>query len=220
MNEHASVFLHLQDSVRRLVVIADFCPDAQLFAGFHSGNGKEVHIPAQHSVMEEGGFVGQNDLVPGGIDLLDIDRPAHGNPQSLSLPDRIVGDSLVGAQTVSILVHKVSLPGDGAVSFASVFLDKVSVMTVGHEADLLGIGLLSHRQLRLKGDPADLILGVVTQRHQSPLQLFLGELVEHIGLILRRVNCSFYGKASVGQMHNMGVVTGGNQVRLHDLRGV
>ena len=38
------------------MVIAYFCPCAELFAGRHAGNGEEVYIPDQHSIAEESGL--------------------------------------------------------------------------------------------------------------------------------------------------------------------
>ena len=90
-------------------------------------------------------------------------------------------------------------------------------MAVRHETDFLRIGLLCHRQPRFQGDPPDFLLGVVSEGHQGGGQLLLGKFIEHISLILGGMPGFFDSVTAVCQTDDMGIVTGGNIVRLHDL---
>ena len=90
-------------------------------------------------------------------------------------------------------------------------------MSVRHEADLLGIGLLGHGQADLLRDPADLLLGVVPQGHEGRGELVLAEPVEHVGLVLGGMQGLFDRVSAVIQADDVGVVAGGDAVRFHDL---
>ena len=93
-------------------MVADLCFCGDLLPRIHAGNREKIDIPAQDFTAEQGGLVGQDDLVGIGPDLLDIDGVPEGNPETLALPDRVVRDALMRAQIVPLFVHKTAGPRD------------------------------------------------------------------------------------------------------------
>ena len=70
------------------------------------------------------------------------------------------------------------------------------------------------------GHGAHLLLGISGQRHQGAGQLFLCQAVEHIRLVLLRVDGGLYRIAAVGHLYHTGVMTGGNEICLQYLHEI
>ena len=141
-----------------------------------------------------------------------------------------MGDALVHAQAVSVFVDEPAGGGDAPcffsrrlldrLSFTYIGLQKIGIVTVGHEADLLGVGLVRDGEAGLLRDAADVVLAVAAEGHEGRGQLLLAEAAEHVGLVLGGVPGGFDGIAAAGEPHDVGIVACGDVVRLHDLRGV
>ena len=221
------------------MVIADFCPCAELFAGSHAGDGEKIHIAHIYDSAEQSRLVGENNFICAGPDLFDIDGPSQGYSQAFALSDGVMRDALVCTQHISCLVYKI--PGTGymkerrgggitrafrgagrslRIFFTCVILDEIGVMAVGHKADFLGIGLVSHGKRGLLRNLPNLVFGVAAQGHESRRQLFLRQLIEHIGLVLGGIVGFFDGIPAVFQLHDVSIVAGCHIVRLHDPGGI
>ena len=94
--------------------------------------------------------------------------------------------------------------------------DEVGIVTVCHEADFLGIGLVRHGQSGFLSKDPYLFLAVSAKGHESLRQLFLCELVEHVSLILGGMLCLFDSIPAVFQTYQAGIVACGHIVSLQD----
>ena len=118
-------------------------------------------------------------------------------------------------QDLALFICKKALSRD--LSFV-MFLDKVRIGPLRYKADLLGICFGYCRQVSGACDPSDLLFGQISQGHDGPLQLVLGQSAEHVGLILQRVRPFSDGKSSVFHPDNRGIVACGHIVRMHPVR--
>ena len=75
----------------------------------------------------------------------------------------------------------------GAVLCRCLALDEARVVAVGHEADLLALGLVGDGQPALPGDGADARLVEPADGEEGGLELRLGEAEEEVGLVLGAV---------------------------------
>ena len=91
-------------------------------------------------------------------------RFSKGDIQSFSLSDRVAGDSLVASEHFTVFVHKIALRHFSL----TVFVDKSRIIVIIHKADLLRILFVCSRKSDLFCHGTDLILGVLTYRHQGP----------------------------------------------------
>ena len=81
---------------------------------------------------------------------------------------------------MALPVHKVP----GLQGHMAVFLQKRRVVPAGDKADVLAVGLAGVQQPRLAGAFPDGGLVIVPHRQQQVGQLALGQLIEHIALVL------------------------------------
>ena len=70
---------------------------------------------------------------------------------------------------------------------ATAACDESRVVAVGHEADVLALGLFRRDEAVGAGHLAHLVLGQLAQRKQHVGERVLGEVVQHVALILSRV---------------------------------
>jgi hypothetical protein len=88
------------------------------------------------------------------------------------------------AQHAAVHVHDLAgIGGAGAQ-----FLDHGGVIAVGHEADVLAVGLVGHRKPVFRGERAGFGLGgEVAQREAQEIELFLRGGEQEIGLVARGI---------------------------------
>ena len=67
------------------------------------------------------------------------------------------------------------------------FPNDFRVIAIGHEADVLAVGLQGHRQSEFGGDLAHLGFGQATQREAQIVELRLGRREQEIALVARRI---------------------------------
>ena len=106
----------------------------------------------------------------------------------------------------TIFIHKVS-------AFRNTFgfpLDKSGIIIIRNKADLHAVLLLCHGETTVLGDLSHLILRVITDGHQRLGKLELGQVVERVGLVLRRRHGIADRVTSVRQLADPGIVTGRN----------
>ena len=65
--------------------------------------------------------------------------------------------------------------------------DKGGIVPVGHKADVLALVLLGIDKPLLGGHGPDLVLGQPAQGEQAVAELVLGQVIQHIALVLLRV---------------------------------
>ena len=91
---------------------------------------------------------------------------------------------------------------------AGVLLHKLHIISVRHKADVLAVVLAGVDEVHTLGQFAHVRLGHTAQRKQHMSQLVLRQVVEHIALILGRVQGFFQKPAAVFARFNAGVVAG------------
>ena len=123
------------------------------------------------------------DGVSLGIDLRDIASVSGRNSEPPALAERIVDDPLVAPQDIALRIHEIA----GRTLRAAVALDKAGVVAVRNKADILAVVLLGIPKTALRGDLTGLVLILVAERELNVSQLLLRQNIEHITLILGRV---------------------------------
>jgi hypothetical protein len=90
-------------------------------------------------------------------------------------------------------------------------LEEARGVAVGHEAQVVAVGLVGHGEAARGGLDPHLRLGARAQREQRPPQLPRLEDGEHVGLVLGRIDGAVQLDA-VGPRREPGVVAGGHRV--------
>ncbi len=103
--------------------------------------------------------------------------------------------------------------------FAGIVLDEVTVVTIHHEADVLGIVLPGIEKTILLGQRPYLVLAFVfAQRKGGMGQLLLTQEIEHIALVLLQIPGLLQKPASIFRvLLNPGVVTGDDEIAVQRL---
>ncbi len=89
----------------------------------------------------------------------------------------------MAAEHVTPCAHYIALSG----SERRPWLEIVPVIAVRDEAHPRAVGLFSLSQPEIPGYLPDLVLRHASEREHEPAELFLGERIEEIGLVLRLV---------------------------------
>ena len=104
----------------------------------------------------------------------------HRKSKSFSLSYGVVYDSLMSSNRIAMYVYKISRN-----RLKSCFILKITgVISIWHKAYILAIRLVSHHKSVVLCNFSDLRLAVLSNRHECPGELLLGEIVESICLIL------------------------------------
>ncbi len=170
--------------------------------------GDPVHIAGLQLVPVQILVLAQHHRVPQGVFGHHIIGVAAGNADAPALADGVALDAPVTAQDAAVHVHKV--PRLGAVT--GVLPDKPGVGAVGHEADVLAVGLLGVGKARSGGDGPHLLLGVLSQRQAQVAELVLAEGIEHIALVLLGGQSLFQQPAAVFAPGHPGIVAGDHEI--------
>lgn len=125
-------------------------------------------------------IIPQQDGVIGGVFPQDIDMLPGADAQTLALAGGVAGQALVTAQHMAVPVYKVA----GGQVYAAIFPEKMHIIPVGDEADVLTVGLVGIEQTRLTGTVSYSGLVVLPYGQQQVGKLVLRELVEDIALVL------------------------------------
>src|SRR5271169_3278801 len=105
-----------------------------------------------------------NPLV-GAADLDDVERRARGHAESLTLAHGEVVNAAVFAEDFSVCGHQVARGvGQSLALLSEVSVDEALVVATGHEANLLGVGLLRERESMMASEFANLGLGHIAER--------------------------------------------------------
>ena len=113
----------------------------------------------------------------------DIEGFRCGNTETTALADSVVDLTFVLAEDFTFFVNEVARFG----SLSGVLLDEGRIVTVRNEADILAVRFVSIDEALLLRDLTDFFLGVGTEREECVGKLILSHGVEHIALILGRV---------------------------------
>mgnify|MGYP000452965321 FL=1 len=108
-------------------------------------------------------------------------------PKALALAQRVTHRTVVGAHHLAALVQKIT----GGVALAGKALHKAGIVAVGHKADVLAVVFAGIDEMMLLGDGTYLGLVQGPQRQAHMSQLLLGEVVQHIALILALIQPLF-----------------------------
>ena len=136
-------------------------------------------------------------------------RVTHGQVQPFPLAYGIMRDSLVPAKHIALQVDKISLrhlhPG--------VRFYETGMVVVRYETDFLAVRLVGHLQSYIRSHPADFFLVVAAHGHQGVGQLFLGQVVQGVGLVLFRCHRSLKGISLVWEPADLGIMAGCDVIR-------
>ena len=82
----------------------------------------------------------------------------------------------------------------------TVLADESGVVLVGHEANLLAVGLFGHvPQSQLLGDAADFLLAILAHGKPQPGEHVRPDAPEHVGLVLARIETAAESGSAVGR---------------------
>ena len=174
--------------------------------------GRLCHIVQPVRVKSPGEDVlllSDDHLVRIGTDLRHHHPAAHGKAKASALSDGIMDDSLMAPENRAVLRHKITLHR----RLPCGPLDKARVILIRHKADLLAVRLVRHPKLQTGREFPDLFLCIGPHRHQRVGKLFLGQIVEGVGLVLGLRHAAAHGEAAVCQPGHPGVVPCGDIVR-------
>jgi hypothetical protein len=143
-----------------------------------------------------------------GPNVDDIARRPEGNAQTSALANRESLDS-------RMLSHDSSLEIDdraGGFPDGPAFAYESEVIVVGHEADILAVRLVVHRQTVLLRNSPDLSLGVAADREKHVRKQLAPESEQNIRLILGAVEGPRHAAGAIARLANASVMTGRNEV--------
>ena len=145
------------------MVIADFSKCFDLFRNiFHC---HKIQAVRPYCGRKQIFVASQNHFICLRTDLLYKYRFSKSNIQSFSLSDRVARDSFMASEHFAVFVHKITFR-----HFAlPIIIDKSRIIIIIHKTDLLRILFVCGRKSDLFCHGTDLILGVLTYRHQCPL---------------------------------------------------
>ena len=119
----------------------------------------------------------------GGVDRDDIERLARRHAQTPPLPDGEVDDAAVAAEHPPLAIDDLA----GLRGLRTQLRHHVLVAPVGHEADVLAVGLLRHVKPEGGGHRAHLVLGESAKREAHEVELLLGGGVKEVALVAAHV---------------------------------
>ena len=157
-------------------------------------DGDPVHLVGIDDAVKQVLLRAHRDGV--GLHILgaDIHRRTHGKAQALALADGIPHRAIVSAHLFAILVQKITC----RVMLAGEVLHEAGVIAVRHKADILAVVLAGIDEMLLFRDFTHFGLVQPPQRQAHMGQLLLGQVIEHIALILALVQPLFQQPAAGG----------------------
>src|SRR5581483_1250007 len=149
------------------------------------------------------------------LDLDDIERIPSGHAKSLALSDREVVNAGMLANDVTVRRHQFSRSvGKRLADFGKIGIKEPLVVSSGHKADFLRVGLLGDCQVVLVSQSADFRLCHPAEREDGVRELLLCEPKQKISLVLGMIRRALQQPApSVAVEFQSRVVAGREQVR-------
>ena len=157
-------------------------------------DGDPVHLVGIDDAVKQVFLRAHRDGV--GLHILgaDIHRRTHGKAKALALADGIPHRAIVSAYLFAVLVQKIAC----RVVLAGEVLHEAGVVAVRHKADILAVVLAGVDKMLLFRDLTHFGLVQPPQRQAHMGQLLLGQVIEHIALILTLVQPLFQQPAAGG----------------------
>ena len=172
---------------------------------FQLRDGDPVHILRIDDAVEQSTLRADGDRVGLHVLAADVHRGPQCQPKALALAQRVTHRTVVGAHHLAALVQKIT----GGVVLAGKALHKAGIVAVGHKADVLAVVFAGIDEMMLLGDGTHLGLVQGPQRQAHMSQLLLGEVVQHIALILALIQPLFEQPAAgVRVLFHPGIVAG------------
>ncbi len=113
----------------------------------------------------------------------DINRCPHGKAQSLTLTQGVGNGTLVFAYHLAGKIQEISL----GIVLAGVALHECHIVSIGHEADILGIMLAGVDETLCFGNGSGISFAHIAQGEQGMRQLELGQTGKYIALVLAQI---------------------------------
>src|SRR5579863_468740 len=177
----------------------------------------QTHLLRDQSGRAETAASADRNVAAGSVDRAHVKRFARGDTEAAPLShSKVVDAGVAGERPPGIIDNPAgpdSVGGRGA-------LDVSGIVAVGHEADLLALGLIGINQPERSRARTGLVLGHRPKREQGPGQLALLQAEEKIGLIFSLIGRSTQPKDSVGAGCDPRVMAGRDEVRLKGARAL
>src|SRR5688572_25447372 len=129
--------------------------------------------------------------------------------ESATLADGELVLAVVAAEHAAVAVDDLARPAQAG---AAVAAQEGAAAEACHEAEVLALALVRHRQAGVAGEGADGVLGQAAEREAEPVEQRRVELGEHVALVLARID-SGTDERSVAVARDARVVTGGEARR-------
>jgi hypothetical protein len=150
------------------------------------------------------------------VEANHIERRSGRDAEAAPLPDRKVDDAVMPAQHPPIEVD--DLAGRGG-SWPQP-LDHVGIVPARHEADVLAVMLVGHRQSIMPGELAGLRLGAVAERKAQQSELGGRDREQEIALVALRLARAIERPPAVRQRARSDVMAGGQDLGAEVARGL
>src|SRR2546421_675839 len=166
---------------RRTMAVADSRLHAQWVA--RRGARDEVHVRRREPVALEAPGRADGQTVGGGVDVRHIQGATLPDAEPAPLTDRVAGDAGMRTEHAALSVDDRAGPEHVRIPAAQ----ETAIVVVGHEADLLALGLVGRDEAESARVGADRVLVEIPDGKMRRGKLRLIERPEEIGLVLARV---------------------------------
>ena len=167
------------------MAVADLCFYSNGLSNFFKSN--HIDFIRSQLAMEQIFVLSQNNGIVRWADICHIDTLSGSQLQAAALADRIMFDTLMLSQHLAFCIHKISRRQH----LICKSRNGPRIIPVRHKADILTVRLCCVDKTMFFGDLTDIFLPVFSQWKTYMCQLFLGQIVQHIRLILRRIQSLF-----------------------------
>ena len=154
-------------------------------------------------------------LQPHDVERIVVGAGAFAQGEAATLADGEAHDAVVPADNLARHVHDVARLG----RLRPQLLHHRGIVAVGHEADVLAVGLLGDRQVEALGEGARLALGHVAQRKAQEVELLGRGAEEKVALVARRIGGAMQLRTRLAH-HALHIVAGGQRLGAELARGL
>ena len=151
----------------------------------------------------------QYDLVCLRADLCHKHRVTKCNPKTFSLSDRVMCDPFMSSEYFSIRRHKIS---GRRHKFSTLFINKSRIIIIRDKTNLHAVFFVCDHQPDLLCNLADLVLMIISDRHECSRQLRLRQIVKCISLVFLGGDRIFDRITAIWKLLNPCIMSGRNVI--------
>src|SRR5487761_136041 len=134
----------------------------------------EDHLPGGEAFARS-----DNDVPIGRIEPQHVERLAAGDAETLALADREMDDAVMPSEHASRLVDDIAWLDCAGPQLCN----ECVIASARHEADVLAVGLLRHRQRKARRQRAGFIFAQFAEREAQEIELLARRAIEEIALV-------------------------------------